>query len=368
MPETKKRIVIASVLKPVSDPRMTEKIAATLSHDDQHDVHVIGYPSVYSSPEKITFHSFAPFKRISLRRLATPFKILGLVRKLRPSILIVATHELLWIALFVKLFHRTRIVYDVQENYYLNIIHTKAFHPILKFPIALYVRLKERMAARWIDHFFLAEEIYVTQLSFARHRHTVLENKLVNSPAPSTSARVEFSLVFSGTLSRSTGVFEAIHLAKDLHKIEPRFTLTIIGHAPLVTEYKGVLSEIAGFPFIRLVGGNCHVQHQEIVKAISQAAAAIIAYEPNPASEGRIPTKLFEYIGLGVPIVFTRPFTHWVHLARKANHPCLVIDLTMPDANALLRFFSSTSNRGTFPSWVYWKSEEIKLKTAISTL
>ena len=41
----KQRIVLASVLKPVDDVRMFEKIGKSLSAITGHDVFIIGYPS-----------------------------------------------------------------------------------------------------------------------------------------------------------------------------------------------------------------------------------------------------------------------------------------------------------------------------------
>jgi glycosyltransferase involved in cell wall biosynthesis len=368
MPEIKKRIVIASVLKPVSDTRMTEKIAATLAQDDTLEVHVIGYPSSPSPNEKITSHSFDPFERLSFRRLATPLKIFRIVRKLNPSILIVTTHELLGIALLMKLLTRTKVIYDVQENYYLNILHTNAFNPLLKYPIAAYVRLKETLAGKWVDHFLLAEEIYRQQLTFARDHSTVLANKATHTFAPLTQIASPFKLIFSGTLSRSTGVFEAIRIAKNLHKIEPGITLTIIGYAALDKELYRIQAEIQSSPFISLIGGNSHVNHEEIVKAIASSGAGIVAYENNPATEGRIPTKLYEYVAHSLPILFTRNYPQWEHFTMQSNLQFAVLNASHPDFPSVINWLAEEKARGTINESVLWKSEENKLATAISAL
>jgi glycosyltransferase involved in cell wall biosynthesis len=368
MAEIKKRIVIASVLKPVSDTRMTEKIAASLAQDERLDVHVIGYPSSYFTNKKITLHSFAPFRRMSLQRLTTPARIFRLIRKLSPSILIITTHELLAIALLTKLLSRTKIVYDVQENYYLNILHTDAFSALFKFPIAMYVRVKEMLASRWIDHFFLAEEVYSRQLAFAKKRSTVLANKVTVNHHQISKVANPMSLVFSGTLARSTGVFDAIQLARELHKNDPRIELTIIGFAALEHELSAIRAEISQQPFIRLVGGDTHVDHQIIAEAISGAGAGIIAYEPNPATAGRIPTKLYEYLGLGLPIIFTHIYPEWEHLAIQESHPFQVVNFHNLNILSVIQWLDADKPRGTFSQSVYWKTEEVKLRNAISGL
>ena len=368
MPEIKKTIVIASVLKPVSDTRMTEKIAATLASNEHLDVHVIGYPAEYSPKAKITLHSFAAFKRISFTRMVTPFKIFKLIRKIKPSVLIVTTHELLGVALLTKLFTRAKVVYDLQENYYLNILHTTAFPPVVKHVIAAYVKLKETLAARWIDHFFLAEKVYLRQLPFARHNHTVLENKVIDTFPSWSNARDPLALLFSGTLARSTGVFEAIALVRELHKTNSKVTLTIIGYAAKERELRQIHAEVRNSDFIKLIGGDAPVIHQEIVQAIMRSGAGIVSYQQNPATQGRTPTKLFEYLAADLPILFTDVYPEWEALARKVSHEFLVVNSHHADYSAIINWLHKTKPRGTSPSYVLWKTEEMKLETAISAL
>jgi glycosyltransferase involved in cell wall biosynthesis len=368
MAELKKRIVVASVLKPVSDTRMTEKIAASLSHDEHLDIHVIGYPSRYTSKDKITLHSFAPFKRISFKRIFTPFKILRIIRQLNPAVLIVTTHELLGVALLAKLFTRSKMVYDIQENYFLNILHTNAFHRLIKYPVAAYVRAKEIIATRWVDHFFLAEEIYAEQLPFVKGRNTLVLNKANIDFARALQIQKPLALLFSGTLSQGTGVFEAIALAKEFHKIEPEIRLTIIGFAARARDYQAIQAQIQQAPFIRLVGGNSLVNHEEIVQAIASSGAGIVSYVPNPATEGRTPTKLYEYISAGLPILFARPYPQWESVAKQSDHHFFVINSLHRDSFSAIEWLKKAKVRGTTSDSVSWKNEENKLRTAISAL
>jgi hypothetical protein len=54
----KRRIVLASVLKPVDDTRMFEKIGVSLAGADEAEVIIIGYPSQRPpTHQTITFHS-----------------------------------------------------------------------------------------------------------------------------------------------------------------------------------------------------------------------------------------------------------------------------------------------------------------------
>src|SRR5436189_206672 len=105
MQEMKKRaIVIASVLKPVNDTRMFEKMGRSLAKTNQWSVHIIGFGDAHSSDEpNITFQPLGSFGRISLRRIFAPIKALMIFHKVKPSSIIITTHELLLSALLYKL-------------------------------------------------------------------------------------------------------------------------------------------------------------------------------------------------------------------------------------------------------------------------
>ena len=64
----KRRIVLASLLKPVNDTRMFEKIGVSLAQSGQYEVHIIGYPSGTSVSEpNVHFHPLPRFKNILWR-------------------------------------------------------------------------------------------------------------------------------------------------------------------------------------------------------------------------------------------------------------------------------------------------------------
>ena len=104
MADSNKTIVIASVLKPIDDSRLYEKIGLTLAASGGYQVHMIGVDSARSADPNIKQHAFPPFRRISLRRWFTPWRIFLTTLRLKPDLLIISTHELLYEAMLVKLF------------------------------------------------------------------------------------------------------------------------------------------------------------------------------------------------------------------------------------------------------------------------
>ena len=180
----KRRIVLASILKPVNDTRMFEKIGVSLVQSGQYEVNIIGYPteSAISDPN-VHFHPLPKFKRLSFARFTARLKVLKFIIKVKPELLIVTTHELLEVAILIRIFFGTKIIYDIQENYWRNILYTDAFPKIIRPLIASFVRLKEWATSPFFSRFLLAEKCYAYELGFLKNKFVVIENKckVINS-------------------------------------------------------------------------------------------------------------------------------------------------------------------------------------------
>jgi glycosyltransferase involved in cell wall biosynthesis len=363
----KRRIVLASVLKPVNDPRMFEKMGQTLSR--QHEVHIIGTTgTVDNSNASIFFHPLAHYTRLGIDRILSPLRILKKLLSIKPHLIIIGTHELLWISLIAKLLLRCKVIYDVRENYFRNILYTNAFPPILRVFIALYVRSKEWITAPLINIFFLAEAGYEKELKFIGENKIIIENKVKKMALPDgrkwSSEDECIHFLFSGTLAETTGVFIAIDLASRLHAVDPKVRLHIIGFSPLLTVQHEINNLISGKNFIHFTVRHEPVPHLEILKAIQQSDVGIIAYPSNPSTENTIPTKLYEYLGYQLPILLI-DHAPWVAICRP-YHAAIPFNLKNIQAEAILRDLKSNTFYDQIPKDVFWEAEEVKLSGAVN--
>lgn len=357
----KKTIVIASVLKPVDDTRMYEKMGSSLVRTGRFDVHILGYPTQRKIEAMgVRFHDSKPFSRISLSRIMQPLRVCNSILEIRPSLVIITTHELLSISLLIKLLTGCKIVYDVQENYYKNILYTNTFARWVRPWLAIYVRAKEVLVSPFINYFILAEYCYKEELKFTQHKNLVLENKLQKPitclPKKSRSDGL-INLVFSGTLAHTTGIFSALAFTKKLHALDDKIHLTIIGFCPQHVIYNQIKNEIEGLNFITLIGGNEIVPHDEILKTIRQADFGIIAYPANKSTQDRIPTKLFEYLGCTLPILLVE-HPAWTRLC-KPYEACISINFDNPDVVSILHAMKTKEFYTSLPQDVFWQSDDL---------
>ena len=357
-----KRIVIASVLKPLDDTRMFEKMGASLADSGRYDLFIIGYPITHEIKyPNTTFLPLQKFKRISFGRLFASFSVLKKTLKVKPEVLIINSHELLLVAVLNRILFGTRIIYDVRENYFRNLLHTKSFPSVLKVVLAIWVRVKEKLYAPLFNWFFLAEKGYEKEMTFFTTRYTILENKaMVPADFIKSAKNPDVTrLLFSGTLAETTGVFQAIQLTHQLHQSEPEITLKIIGYCAQLKTLHRIKEAIGDASYIQLIGGDHLVPHHQIMRAIGESDFGIICYPPSLHTQNSIPTKLYEYLACGLPVLIQnhRP---WIELSLPIQ-AAISVDFNRPNISEILQKMKDENFYLGTPENVTWKEESVKL-------
>ena len=385
-------LLLASVLKPVDDTRMRDKLAQTLRTLPHTRVHVAGRRAATAGATApaapgagIGQHVLFSGSRLSLDRLAAQGRYWRLLRRLRPRLVIVGAPELLPLTLLWQWRGRGRqFMYDIRENYALNISTQGVYGRGVRGWLAGLLRWVETRAAGRAAALLLAEESYAAELPFLGRlpagRVLILENKYQPAAAelpPAATGRrpvpapgAPLRLLFSGTISVLNGVHEAIALTQALRRVRPGGArLTIIGFCQqpdLLAELEQLAA--ANPTWLTLTGGAQPVPHPHIVAAIGAADFGLLAYRPHPSTARCRPTKLFEYLALGLPVLLpANPL--WEALLRRYEAG-LVVDFARPDHTAALvvaaagrRFYSQG-----VPQEALWESEAKKLRHLLETL
>lgn len=306
---TKKVIAIISVLKPVDDTRNYEKIARSISNTNKYEVNIIGF-SAKNIPSRtnILFHPIFTFGRNSINRLVASFTIFKLLVKVKPELIIVTCAELLIVSIINKILFGCKIIYDIQENYYRNILFTSSYPRFIKYPIALITRSLEFLSYPFINRYVLAENVYASQLKYTSSKAIVIENKALiseNIKSIKVSKNKELTFVYSGTIAEHYGIFDAIGFISSLKSSISYVKLIIIGFAPHKKTYQKVCASIASLDYITIIGGDTLVSHDQILMEMKKADFCLLPYQKNKSTEGRIPTKLYECLLMEKPVIIT---------------------------------------------------------------
>jgi hypothetical protein len=368
----KSKVVIASILKPVDDTRMFEKLAISMSQTNKYDINIIGFSSKnISSAPNISFFPLFSFKRNQVKRWASSWKIYKKLLQLKPEVTIVSSPEILIVTCIYKILFGTKILYDVQENYYRNILFTNTYPKLLRLPLALSVRAIEILTRPFIAHYLLAEKNYEKEFNFTKGKSTVLENKfqpifpIKRQPKQKTGT---VKLLYSGTIAENYGIFEAIRFAKKISNTsDTKIRLTIIGFCANSNTLKKVKTEIKDWENIELIGGDTLVPHKQIIQHIAKSDFGLICYHPNKSTINCFPTKIYEYMALELPMIMADD-SPWL-ASCKALKASIGVNFSSLDPETTLGYMQNTAfyPEGA-PKEAFWQSEKGKFLTIMESI
>ena len=329
---SKKVVAIISVLKPVDDVRNFEKIGSSLDNTSKYEINIIGFSAKKrSTPGNIKLAPIFSMERLNVNRWFAGLKTFRELLKVKPELIIVTCSELLVISVVHRILFGTKIIYDIQENYFRNILYTNSFWILFRFPIAIIVRWMEWLTSPFIYHFFLAEKIYATQLGFIGHRYTILENKprvKQRHQKSKKSSSGSIRMLYCGTIAKHYGIFEAISFLEKLCERIPNVQLTIMGFAADKRVRHSVWNRIYGKSHITAIGIDELVPHDEIIEEMCLSDFCLLPYHQHKSTAGRIPTKLYECLALEIPVIAApNPTTD---LLVKKNNAGIIHDFNEP--------------------------------------
>ena len=368
---------------------MRGKFAETLSGRPGVRVHIAGRGPVGFSPDpamgraNVQQHPIFDGPRLSLGRLVAQWHYWRLLHRLAPTLVIVHAPELLPLTILWQRLGQGRLfLYDIRENYALNVATQRVYRGLVRRWLAVGLRWVETWAARRAAALILAEASYADELPFLSRlpasRVIILENKYQPAPgevplpkplalpAPEQPLR----LLYSGTISELNGVWEAIALTAQLRAAWPAGAcLTIMGFCqqpPLLHRLRERVAQNA--TWLTLVGGAQLVPHAQIVAEMSQSHLGLLPYRPHPSTERCRPTKLFECLAHGLPVIAS-PNSLWQALL-TAHGAGVSLDFAQPiDGPALVAQLRATRFYPTgVPSAVMWAEEGKKLWLLLDSL
>ncbi|MDN3670745.1 glycosyltransferase [Echinicola jeungdonensis] len=368
----KAKVVIASVLKPVTDTRAFYKLAISLRETNKYQINIIGF--LRKNPPKLSNIEFtAIFGRHRLHplRLLAPFIFFLKLKNYKPDLVIVTTYELLWPSILAKVLFGNKLIYDLQENYSKNVNFHQTLPILFRRLVVKGIQIMEKSSQPYVDHYFFAEECYIKEFPQIKN-WTLLENKYQGKPvqsAPISLARKEsLQFLISGTLTPAYGIENAFYWFKELAKENPSYQLHVIGHVPL-KDFKNELEKLGqNHNQIHLRLAQRPVPYPDIKKQLLNADILLLPYLQSPAIMPKIPTKLYEALALNIPVLTTKN-PRWEKLLDRYKAG-IGIDFSNPKnaKNDLDRLINQPLYTHLPGKEVTWASEEEKLIQVVDGL
>jgi glycosyltransferase involved in cell wall biosynthesis len=200
-----------------------------------------------------------------------------------------------------------RVVFDVQdfapELFAMRFGGQRGFATTVRT-----LQLVERLATRFATAVVTVHDPYRRALEtrgVPPDKITVVLNSLDERLIPPASAvpaeRNGFRVVYHGTITPHYGVVLLVEAAARVARQVPSLTLEIYGDGDALPEVRSRVDELGLSDRVHLSGR--FLPQGEVLERVRSASAGVICNLPIERNEAAIPTKLFEYAVLGVPIV-----------------------------------------------------------------
>jgi len=290
--------------------------------------------------------------------------------------------ELLLVTPWLRLLTGKPIIYDVHEVY-TDFIKVKDYMPLwLRYPLAWISRWLEPLLSLLQSGLVFSDDEIAKTFRNIRKPKATLFNYPGMSFVEDAAVRIQDRqprspiVLHLGGHERNRGAGLMVEAFSQVLKINPNARLLLVGHfmPPSLEEEVRAQAYQRGIEHAVTIIGQ--VPFETIGDYLSQAAVGWLPWQPYPKNEKNIPTKLFEYMAYGVPIVSsdlhsTRPFV--------SNHKNgFLVDAVDPQAHAqaILQILQNPANglemgcRGQELVFTQfnWDAEEKKLLELYKTI
>jgi glycosyltransferase involved in cell wall biosynthesis len=325
----RKSIAVISTVHDTYDTRIFYKQIPAL-----REQYSVTYLSPLSGIPEEEFIVPLPRSRSKTGRLLTHLSLLRHLLRIRTDLYLLHDPELLPLGILLAAMGR-RVVWDMHEDTY-NDIKTKGYlSPAMRVVAGQAYRLVQSIAARQLNGFILAEDAYRRSLpptikTCVVHNYPLLD-RLDQFQGV---AKTPDSLVYIGSISRNRGIFQLIDIVIKLKPCLPGIRLLLIGPFTDAQLERDVRSYIRQHSIEASVDIRGPIRNADAYLLVAECMVGLALLLPEPNFTTSLPTKMFEYMALGLPVVVSA-FPLWEEIV-NTHHVGASVDPTDTDRIAAL--------------------------------
>lgn len=370
----KTRILHVSTAHPATDPRLANRVIPSLTADYELIALLPALPKTAGPANARTI--WLPYtQRLPIRLLLAHPLVLFYALWLRPSLLHIYDPELLPVARLIQWLLAIPVMYEVHENLYRKLDQkTRLQGPWL---VRQFLRF-DAMAQRHF-HLIFTEHGYLDTYKNLRHPPVIVYNYpelafLDTFRRPYAPNPVAPEFFYIGLISLERAFDTLVAALAQLKNQIPQFTIHLFGRR---TFSDAVMTQLPGFDTVhsnlRFYG---YTRQADALPTAAHATAGLALLKPVGDYPESYPTKLFEYMALGLPVI-TANFPLYQAIVDK--YRCgFCVDATDADqiAQALQYMIKhpdearamGARGRLAIETEYNWESEARKLRTLYQTV
>lgn len=248
--------------------------------------------------------------------------------------------ELIPVAYALKQATGACIIYDMHEDY--------RWHGPVEGRL---LRALERWCFRWVDHVVLAESSYRSIVAGTDVATTFIGNYMRpydDTPPPRrTGMASPVRLLYTGVVARSRGLFHMIDLVRRIAGMDEAATLNIVGVCNLPNQRhraERMIRQHGLDSHIRRIGWDAYVPASTMTSHYRWADVGLALFDPDPNYVRSMPTKFYEYLYYGLPIVCS-DFPRWRQFIERHHCGAVVPPGDTAAAQAVLHRWRANPDR-----------------------
>jgi glycosyltransferase involved in cell wall biosynthesis len=359
------KIAHVSTVHRWNDTRIFHKMCVGLARVG-HDVHLIIPAERDFSSNGVQIHALKQGGTRLARILVRPWLACRVVLRLRPDLVHLHDPELLPLGLILQGLGY-KIVFDSHEDYPEKFL-TKTWLPsMLRKPLAVIVAVLDRIAGRFLSGVVAATPTVAR--AFGADRAVVVQNySIVDTWGTDTSmayADRPEAFTYVGGLSRDRGVEAMVEAMRQLHECRTGALLKLAGDFD-PPELRACLENNPGWSQVEPLGW---LDRAAVRQLFGSVRGGLVVLAPTSTYVTAVPTKLFEYMAAGLPVIVS-DFPLMREIVER--YGCgLLVDPTNPTevATAMNRLLShpqeaeamGRAGRAAVMSEFNWQREEQRL-------
>jgi glycosyltransferase involved in cell wall biosynthesis len=220
-----------------------------------------------------------------------------------------------------------RVVYDIHEDLPRTVL-MKAYVPkILRKPLLWLVECVENAAARSMSGLITATPSLADRFGSIHHNTVVVNNFVIveefSPPASSEWKKRDSAVAYYGGISEERGIQEMV-AAMELIPTTLHLKLEL-GGCFYVKEQE---ANLVATPYWKHVNWHGELDRGGIASLLNRVQVGLVVLHPDEAYLTSLPTKLFEYMAAGIPVVAS-DFPLWRNIIQDADCGLLVDPLNV---------------------------------------
>jgi glycosyltransferase involved in cell wall biosynthesis len=289
-----------------TDTRIFDKEAKSVSAEG-HKVTIISHDPPATEYEGVRFHSIGNYSSRAERWLNIP-KAISQAENLDTDIYHIHDPELILGGLYLKYNTDAAVVYDAHEDFN-HVLQSRAWIPEIAKPLVRQgVSLVQNTTVGRFDALVAAHKYSAEPLRQAEYDPIILNNFPKVSTLPDEIKTIERSaryvLIYTGGLSSVRGIHQMLRVLNNLLQRGHDIELWCLGKWTVKEDKSKAMSYITENKLSDRIKFPGYLDYNEMFAWLESADIGLAFLNTDHYSRG-VPTKLFEYLYAGLPIVTT---------------------------------------------------------------